>query len=182
MRIIIIGGTGMLEKASRDIAKEEHELILISRNPNKLARELDAKSLVLDWMRKSDVQACIGRLQSEPKAEILITWIHNIGLWCLPLFENLLIPGGRSLRIHGSAAGDPAEGIKTDPAPLRDDIVRQHVVLGWVQETDGRRWLTNDEISEGVFKAFKSSDSRAMIIGQIQDTRTNPNYPAVFKM
>lgn len=182
MRILIIGGTGMLAKASRDIAKEGHELILLSRNPDKLAKALQAKSVALDWTRKSEVLACLACLQNEPKVDVLMTWIHNNGLWCLPLFENLLIPGGRSIRIHGSAAGDPAEGIKTDPVTSRGDIIRQHVVLGWVQETEGRRWLSNDEISEGVFKAFKSTESRAMIIGQLHESSTSPSNPVVFKL
>ncbi|MBS0359511.1 MAG: hypothetical protein JSS53_09595 [Proteobacteria bacterium] len=171
-RVIIIGGTGMLSHASREISHVIDDLLLIARNPDTLAKDIGARSLRLDWKEKSAVNASICTLKNEPKADILISWLHEDGLWCLPLFEDLLIKDGRSIRIHGSAVGDPAEGIKTDPIP-RTDIFRQNVVLGWIDESNGQRWLTNHEISEGVLTAFKYPEKTSIIVGHIDSREAN---------
>ena len=171
--VIIIGGTGMLSRASREVTSQVDDVLLIARNPNKLAIEINARPLQLDWKVKSATEASIGILKSEPKADILISWIHDDGLWCLQQFEDLLVKGGRSIRVHGSAAGDPLEGVKIDPPPPRNDIQRQNIVLGWKEENSRRRWLTDNEISEGVLTAFKNPKLTSMIVGQIERISNN---------
>jgi hypothetical protein len=171
--VIIIGGTGMLSCASRKITSQVDDVLLIARNPGKLAIDINARPLQLDWKVKPTTEASIGLLKSEPKADILISWIHDDGLWCLQQFEDLLVKGGRSIRVHGSAAGDPSEGVKTDPPPIRNDIQRQNIVLGWKEENGRRRWLTDDEISEGVITAFKNPKLTSMIVGQIDRIESN---------
>ena len=121
----------------------------------------------MDWTRAESVSTVLAVLREQDAPNLMVSWIHGPGLWCLPEFEALLAPGARSIRVHGSAAGDPRNGVQTDPlAPAH--IVRQDVVLGWVNEPPGRRWLTNREISQGALDAFHDPAKRAWIVGELR--------------
>jgi hypothetical protein len=167
LNAVMIGGTGMLADAAREIAKRAERLTLISRSPDRLAREIGAEALPMDWTRAESVSTALAVLREQDAPNLMVSWIHDRGLWCLPDFEALLCPGARSIRVHGSAAGNPRNGIKTDPAKP-GDILRQDVVLGWVNEPNGRRWLTDREISQGVLEAFDDPAKRAWIVGELR--------------
>jgi hypothetical protein len=163
---LVIGGTGMLARAVRRVAGEAQEVTLIARAPERLAAETGARPLAMDWADRASVAAVLARLADRSAPDLMISWIHRNGLWCLTLFEALLAPGARSVRVHGSAAGDPAAGVRTDPAPPAG-VRRQDVVLGWVNEPAGRRWLTDEEICAGVLEALAHPERRAAIVGTL---------------
>lgn len=156
----------MLEEASRAIAQKSEKVTLIARSPEKLANDINARSISMDWNDAASVQKALQILREEDSIDCLVTWIHDKGLPCLPDFEKLLTDGARSIRVHGSAAGDPADGIKTDP-PAPAHISRQNVVLGWMNEHGTKRWLTNHEISGGVIYAFNHPEKPAFVVGQL---------------
>ena len=161
---VMIGGTGMLADAARVIARRSERLVLIARSPQSLAREIGAEALPMDWTDRESVGRTLAALRERDAGDLMVSWIHGAGLWCLPEFEALLAEGGRSIRVHGSAAGDPRNGIKTDPAPPAH-VLRQDVVLGWINERGGRRWLTDPEISQGVLVAVDDPARRASVVG-----------------
>jgi hypothetical protein len=163
---LVIGGTGMLAGAVREIAGRAEALTLIARAPERLAAETGAEPLAMDWADRVSVAAALAHLAGRPAPDLMISWIHRNGLWCLTEFEALLAPGARSIRVHGSATGDPAGGVSSDPAPPAG-VRRQDVVLGWVNEPGGRRWLTNAEICAGVLEALDRPERRAAIVGTL---------------
>lgn len=163
---LVIGGTGMLAGAVRDLAGRARAVTLIARAPDRLAAEIGAAPLAMDWTDRAGVARALAHLARRPAPDLMISWIHRNGLWCLTEFEALLAPGARSIRVHGSATGDPAGGVRTDPAPPAG-VRRQDVVLGWVDEPGGRRWLTDEEISAGVIEALERPERRAAVVGTI---------------
>ena len=165
-RALIIGGTGMLREASFAIRNHYDHMTVAARRPEELATALKAESLPIDWRNQPETELKLGKLVPS-SLDLLVSWLHDDGLWCITPLESLLRPGGRSIRVHSSAVGDPAHGVKTDPPP-RADIMRQDVVLGWIKEKNGRRWLTNSEISQGVINAFENPAQRSHIVGQVQ--------------
>lgn len=146
--VLIIGGTGMLAEATRWIARRARTTILIARTPGALAAEIGARPLPMDWTREESVRAALSAVAKESTPGLMVSWIHGAGLWCLPEFERLMAPGARSIRVHGSATGDPGGGVRTDPPPPQG-LARQDIVLGWVSEPAGRRWLTHHEDQPG---------------------------------
>lgn len=165
-RVLVIGGTGMLAGAVRHIARSAASLTLIARAPDRLAAEIGAHAVAMDWNDRASVAQALATVRGGGRAEVMISWIHSPGLWCLSAFEELLRAGARSIRVHGSAAGDPRRGIRTDPAPP-PHVVRQDVVLGWVNAAQGRRWLTDEEISRGVIEAYEDPGQTARIVGEL---------------
>ena len=74
-------------------------------------------------------------------------------------FAEAVAPGGRFVQVLGSAAGDPARADRLAAmakAARGLDCAYQAVVLGFVIEGGGSRWLTNAEISAGVISAVES--------------------------
>ena len=165
--IVIVGGTGMLAPATREIARYVQCLTLVARDPGSLADEIGARVLRMDWTKDEDVSKAISSLSSMPPVTLLISWVHERGMACLPRFESVLMEGGRSIRVHGSSVGDPSNGVQTDPSPP-SGVLRQDVVLGWIAKENGaRRWLTDDEISAGVLTAFHEPQTRSLVVGQV---------------
>jgi hypothetical protein len=166
-KAFIVGGTGMLAAASARFAGAYGDVFLAARDPAPLAEKTGAMALPFDWSDKKNATAVLKSLAEGPPFDLVVSWLHDDGLWCVPFLEALPKKNGRSIRVHGSAAGDPGKGLTTDPAP-RDGIVRQNVVLGWVSEGTGRRWLTHEEISRGVMKAFETPRELAFVVGTLR--------------
>ncbi len=141
----------MLANASKYGATIATTVTLAARNPKKLASEIGATPLMLDWNNHDQTLA---DLSSLPSFDLIISWLHNDGLWLVEHLENKLKPNGRSIRIHGSASLDPEVLASQDPPP-RQDIQRQVIVLGWAEGKSGKRWLTNEEISDTVIATIK---------------------------
>ena len=158
--VFFIGGTGMLADASRWIASRAATLTLAARNPARLADELKAKPVAIDWSNSTAARSALPVKQFD----IVIFWLHDKAIWLARPIENLLKSGGRSIRIHGSDSLDPAKRAQRDPNP-REDIKRQTVILGWVGAGMDKRWLTDAEISDGAVSAINSPEEGTIIVG-----------------
>jgi hypothetical protein len=163
--VLIVGGSGMLARASRYIAADSGKLTLGSRNPGALAGELGAVPLVLDWTDPAMARAA---LKTIAPVDLLVSWLHDGGIWLAELAEAKLKPQGRSIRIHGALSRKPAVKAARDPNP-RPDVQRQIVILGWVNEGETRRWLTNDEISDAVIEAVQHPARKDVVAGVLDD-------------
>ena len=76
----------------------------------------------------------------------------------------------------GSANGDPSHPDRLAEMAQTTEglpIAYQAVVLGFVVENGGSRWLTNDEISSGVFAAIQSG-APLSIIGTVKPWTARP--------
>ena len=153
----------MLAEASRHVSSISQSVTLAARNPEKLAREIQAKPLVMDWSRQDETLAALSDINT---VGLVLSWLHNDGLWLVEHLESKIIAGGRSILVHGSAARDPAILAKQAP-PLRPDIQRQDVILGWVNLPNGRRWLSNEEISNAVIEAVDMPAQKVFIAGTV---------------
>ncbi len=163
--VLILGGSGMLAKASRYIATDAGILTLGSRNPGALAAELGAVPLVMDWTDPAMTRAA---LKTIAPVDLLVSWLHDGGIWLAELAEAKVKPQGRSIRIHGASSRKPEVKAARDPNP-RSDVQRQTVILGWVNEGETRRWLTNDEISDAVIEAVQCPACKDVVAGVLDD-------------
>ncbi len=157
--VFFIGGTGMLADAARWIAPRATSLTLAARNPSPLAEEVRAKPHRLDWAKQAGAM-----LPPGGTFDIVISWLHDEAIWLARPAEDLLKPGGRSIRIHGANSLEPAKRRLRDPDP-RPDIARQTVILGWVESGAGKRWLTHSEISQGVISAIRQPNKELLVVG-----------------
>jgi len=162
---LVVGGTGMLDMATRYIARNSTETTIGSRNPDKLADTLNADALKLDWLAPHD--EIIAILSGLPNFDLLISWIHDEAIWIVEHLENKLNDEGRSIRIHGCASRDLQILKKRNPVYYRP-VYRQTVILGWVNGQHGQRWLSDEEISAAVIEAADQRDRCLITAGTIE--------------
>jgi NADPH:quinone reductase-like Zn-dependent oxidoreductase len=163
-RVLVVGGTGMLAGATRRLAAQASALTLVARNPGPLAADLGARSVALDWAAP-DAPSRVAAIWDG--FDLAVIWLHDDAAHLARPFEDLLRPGGRVIRVHGSRSVDPVVRAARDPDP-RPGLHRQVVILGWHPDplaAGGRRWLADDEICAGVLAALDHPALGALIVG-----------------
>ncbi|WP_323703654.1 hypothetical protein [Mammaliicoccus sp. Dog046] len=163
MTTIIIGGSGMLLEATKAISKEVNQAILCSRDERKyhdiLSNNSNARFLEFDFSKENDFKKLEDDInKNKIEVENIIIWIHSgYYKYFYSLLEN--IKTSKTLSIYlcqGSSAN-----------PLDEEIINKHnihlIKLGF--NTMENRWLTHEEISNGLIEAFRNKKS--MNIGHI---------------
>jgi len=171
---LVVGGSGMLAGCCRALLGISDKVSVMARDERRIrAISPAAHSVLCDYKDESAFAAALGMLDPP---DLVVAWIHGR----LPdtrrtLAEHLGV-GGRFLQVLGSAHGDPSHPERLlEMARLTEDlpITRQAVVLGFVVESSGSRWLTNDEISSGVFAAIQSA-APLSIVGTVEPWSARP--------
>jgi hypothetical protein len=163
-QVLVVGGTGMLAGATRGVAARAAGLTLVARNPGLLAGALSARAVAMDWAAPG-ARAAVAAIGGG--FHLAILWLHDEAVHLARPFEDLVVPGGRVIRVLGSRAVDPAVRAAREPDP-RPGVHRQAVILGWHPDPaapDGQRWLSDGEISAGVLAAVADPALEALIVG-----------------
>jgi hypothetical protein len=156
---LIIGGTGMLAEASAFLSERSVQSILIARHASSFAEKRTLKRTFPVDLDYRDTDVFINTLTAQPQwntVDVVLLWMHDNGKSSTERLLELL-QEKECLVIHvlGSGSGDPR---------LRPDILAKHrngsyryctVVLGAMEIPNGRRWLNDSEISNGVITALE---------------------------
>lgn len=154
----------MLARATRWIAARSDRVTLMARRPEALARDLGAEACSLDW---ADPGAASAMAQLPGDFDLAVIWLHDAAAHLARPAEDRLCPGGRVCRVHGARSADPKVRTAREPDP-RPGLDRQVVILGWHPDPvgeDGKRWLSDAEISGGVIAALRDPALEALTIG-----------------
>lgn len=179
---LIIGGTGMLSGASRWLADHSERLSVLSRRPDKFCGSLDMPpekilSLPSDYYRQADVDDAFQTLKDTGvPIDLVLAWIHSGAVDVLAKLAELFDPvGARVLQVHGSAYADPANTKPgEDGGRFGAKVKFRPIVLGFVVGDTRSRWLTHDEISDGVIAAIKHFDTEQYIVGTVRPWSARP--------
>lgn len=162
--VFVMGGTGMLAGATRWIAERADAVTLAARQPEALAEEIGATALTLDW-GDAGAGAVLG--QHAGRYDLAVIWLHDEATALARPAADTVRAGGRVIRLHGSLSADPATRAQRDPDP-REDVAQQVVILGYHPDPaaeEGKRWLSDAEISGGVIAAIRDPALEALTIG-----------------
>ncbi len=174
---LIVGGTGMLRAASIALASHSRRLTAVARTERSLkALNLEPSPggthhlLALDWCEPDGfLNAVRTHLARTDPPDLVVAWIHDDNL-AIRFAESLdeSAPGCRFFHVVGSAAADPARiaASLSERTGLLNIAYRQ-ILLGYVDDGEQKRWLTNGEISAGVLNAIKL-EQRKPIVGTVQ--------------
>lgn len=168
--LLCIGTTGMLAPCVRALIARENRVACIARTQaslDALAQSVspDRRALLsahpVDYRDVEGFERVLSSIDFTPDAAIC--WVHTPAQPVLDLVRGRY-PAIDLLRVVGSATRIPrvhAEGT--------DRIVR----LGFVIEGHRSRWLTDEEISDGVFRAFLSGE-RDSTVGTLEPWDARP--------
>ncbi|MDY0409555.1 short-chain dehydrogenase [Virgibacillus soli] len=177
---LVIGGTGMLQKTCLWLADNNYMVTVINRHKNHF-EQMVAKSkapahfhnLLVDYHDEEKLEKKLKQtfdLNGPP--QLVISWIHSSAPQALPLIIDTICRYTNKwqlIHIQGSSSFFVKEQIN-----IPKDCTYQQVYLGFVMDEKGSRWLTNDEISNGVLKAMKL-DHPKVVVGTLEPWHQRPS-------
>jgi hypothetical protein len=168
---LLVGTTGMLLTASQWVAERSQRCFVVSRHASDssaLTRLDSVRTLDLDWSRKDSFRTGLMEVNAVDRIDLAVLWVHQSGIEQLRwLIDRLSHSPCLVVRVLGSQASSEISAMHSqgEKHAVFGAARIINVVLGWKQEENGRRWLTWEEISDGVITAITEGESR--IIGQV---------------
>jgi len=181
---LVVGGTGMLRGVCLQLAREGWLVSVIARDRlrlRELAHEFVGRisPLPLDYTDSHMLGAVLSaRMASLGPISLIIAWIHDTVPDAARIIAERVSAVGSPVRffhVLGSSAVDPTclhpempEWAKSLPS------MRYHrIILGFVIEDCRSRWLTNEEICDGVLRAV-AAESSSSTIGVVTPWSSRP--------
>jgi NAD(P)-dependent dehydrogenase (short-subunit alcohol dehydrogenase family) len=154
---LVVGGSGMLAGLCRRLAGDGWQVTVVGRDQRKLGRatvgDPRLHPLSVDY---EDVAAFAAALDAAVAARrpirLAVCWVRSWAPQSLLVAAGAIAVGGRLFHIVSSRAGN-ASTAAVEVAAARAGLRYRQVQLGAVADGTERRWLTNDEISAGVYAA-----------------------------
>jgi molybdopterin-guanine dinucleotide biosynthesis protein A len=151
---LVVGGTGMLARATRGLVERGHMVTCIARRPADLGPGVVSEEA--DYRDTAALRAVLARATaSRGPLELAVCWVHTDAPDAPGIVASSLAPGARVVQVFGTQVRP-----LTNP-PLH--VAYRQVLLGSV----GGRWLTHEEISAGVLEAV-DADRPVWVVGERQ--------------
>ena len=175
---LVIGGTGMLARASIWLSENGYHVSVIGRNAEKMQILLDDNPtrmtpVLVDYTNRIELLNQLHRIQNEHgPIELVVAWIHSSGQHVIPcLTESFSHPQPWKL-FHVSGSNSNLQEIK-DKMVIPTQVSYHQIQLGFKTESGISRWLTHAEISNGVIQSILEEKSE-QIIGIIEPWENRP--------
>lgn len=161
---LVIGGSGMLAKATVELAKDYDVVGVVGRDIAKLDRLKDSSSrivpIAVDYSDTENFRSVLNSFVKEKGSpELVVSWVHD------HTPEATLIAAehctGDFYDITGQAGAQP-DHVSYEHETKLSQIRYHRVILAY----KGSRWLTNDEISSGALAAA-SQGLREYVVGEL---------------
>ncbi|MED1204684.1 short-chain dehydrogenase [Heyndrickxia acidicola] len=186
MHAMVIGGTGMLSEVCLNLLQAGYEVSVIGRSQERLqqlAQKADPSekktssrclSLIsVDYRNSTELQAMVRKsIKTHGPILLLVSWIHSTAPLALPIILQEAAHTKEEFRLfHILGSSTDLAEMKSKINPPAHCHYRQ-VKLGFILESHGSRWLTNQEIASGVWNAIREDTSS--IIGVVEPWEKHP--------
>jgi hypothetical protein len=169
---LVVGGTGMLSDATHFLCQRSKQMTLLARNAKAAAPALGVlpeDACPADWRDEAAFSSALRPRIAAVPPDLALLWVHESGrsslLW---LLQQLAMRAILVVHVLGNSSGDPRGGDEEINA-IVDKTGSIHyvtVVLGSkAVYNHRRRWLTNEEISDGAIEAIQTG--RDVVVGEI---------------
>ncbi|MFE1626055.1 short-chain dehydrogenase [Brevibacillus reuszeri] len=179
MRALVVGASGMLTEVARWLAEQSYQVIVVGRNRAKLERVRDGSRyphlftlFPLDYGQTNQLREAMEQLIAEQgHIELVVAWIHSTAPRAISTIQQVLSRPKKKWSLYhvcGSRAW-------IHP-PLVQEVAGcsyHRIILGFVCEEKGSRWLINEEIAQGVISAIQSKEPQT-IVGSVEPWEKRP--------
>ncbi|MBS9803842.1 short-chain dehydrogenase [Bacillus cereus] len=180
MHALVIGGTGMLKKVSIWLCEQGYHVSIIGRDEMKLenvkrasAAPENITSLSLDYHNDDDVKLAIkSTVEKNGPITLVVAWIHSSAKHALSIICKELALSSETYRLFHILGSKASRMTAQKIGGTRCSYYR--IILGFILEDTYGRWLTNEEIADGVIKGIESKRTE-WIVGQIEPWELRPN-------
>jgi len=164
INILCIGTTGMLLSLTQTLLKQGHRVHAIARTRQSLDRCAEGLSpeqadRLSPYQADYTDEPGFGQLLNSIPGplESVICWIHSSGPRALDQIRTQF-PEANVLRVCPHST----------PMAQAQATPHRCVILGSIRDSECSRWLTHDEISQGVLNAFESTN-QVSVVGSINE-------------
>lgn len=177
---LVFGGTGMLGKATGWIAEHSTKTMIYGRNIHRLKKfEKQFNNViprVLDYQDTNKLEQEI-RYAHKSNGPIMtvVAWIHGIAPQAIPTIKEQLgsLQNDRWILILVKGSSSNLSSIISSEKDLQSNCDVKEIQLGFKLAGSRSRWLTHEEISDGVIEGIKSGNKKT-IVGTLQPWDKRP--------
>lgn len=182
MSLLLIGTTGMLTSAARQLARAvTGDVIVLSRRASHFSFEdaaIDERTHAydIDWTDGPKFLSMLDEIAaSHGPFTASLVWMHGRDEPLRAHIAHHMAMDGTLVEVLGSAASRPSAlgEVRVRHMQGLPHIRYRQVLLGFVHEEGQSRWLTNEEICASAVKAFKSEETLT-IAGQVEPWNLRP--------
>ncbi|PLR95056.1 short-chain dehydrogenase [Bacillus sp. T33-2] len=177
---LVIGGTGMLTNVSLWLASKKYHISVVGRNPGKMdrmiSRAIDQSlitPLLVDYRDDNQLSEKLRfAIQNNGQPDLVVAWIHSNAEYALhTVIQAISNQNFKLIHVLGSSANLKEMKTKIN---IPDGCQYHQVQLGFNIEENGlSRWLTHEEIANGVIDSIKS-DKQLNIVGTVDPWKKRP--------
>lgn len=168
----------MLADVSIWLSENGYHVSVIGRNPKKMQRLLDQTPaqltpVLVDYTNTNELAKQLHYVQQQNgPIHLVVAWIHANGTRVIPCLTEFL-PRFQSWDLfHVNGSSSNLEDIKSKTA-VPPHVNYHQIQLGFKIEGGLSRWLTHEEISDGVIKVIQENKTKH-IIGTITPWEKRP--------
>lgn len=157
------------------LAEQGYAVSVIGRRPERLKAILmkagpkadSINPIVVDYRELEKLQRCVRESISEHgPIELAVFWIHSDGSDVSHVIASAISRCAKNpwrlFHVRGSGAH-----LYPESPPVPSNFLYRQVVLGFVVDADGSRWLSHDDISSGVVSAIEQ-DTERFVVGTLE--------------
>lgn len=165
----------MLSKTTRWLADHSYHVSVVARDSRKMERLINQSNqpsnitpLLVDYSNtlklKCSIDSTIGK---NGPIDLVIAWIHSYAEHALHTISQIVSKDSEQWKlVHILGSSSDLEVVK-NRVTIGENCSYHQVQLGFKIENSQSRWLTNDEIADGVIEMLKGEIPVAVVIGQM---------------
>ncbi|GIO31727.1 MULTISPECIES: short-chain dehydrogenase [Paenibacillus] len=166
---LVVGGSGMLAKASLWLADQGYIVSVIGRSSRKMNKLTEACSTIIPMLVDYNDEELLTReicssVAAHGAYNIVVAWIHRNDAKIIHAISNAIRSASDRewslYHVLGSRSNLDEIGEEIGGIP---NCEYHQVQLGFVIENEASRWLTNDEISNGVIHSIQNGAKRTVV-------------------
>lgn len=180
LAMLMVGATGMLAETALGLAEEGHLVHLVSRTRSRFdaLREREGKGAwrlsfhPADYTSRTAFKAALEEAWEDEPFETVVLWGSHPAAFATVTEVVTRLAGQNPWRlffIRGSQYRN------APPPAVPEGCAVRLVILGFVLDRDGCRWLTHHEIGSGVLEAIRADHPRS-VIGVVEPWERRPAY------
>lgn len=156
---LLVGATGMLCRAAREIAARAPRTAVLSRNASRRTCLEATLALDADWHDEDAFARALDAAAGLAPFSHALIWMHPRAEAARRRMAELMADGGVMIEVFGSRASRPGALADTrlNEMRARPAISYRQVRLGFVMEKTASRWLTPDEICDAAIHALNAA-------------------------
>lgn len=176
---LVVGGSGMLAKTSLWLADNSYKVSVIGRNSRKLSKLTDASKNIIpisvDYYNERLFSSAIhNSITTYGPYNLVDAWIHSNSRQIIDAISSEIrkITNKEWSLFHVLGSSSNLEDILREMDYIENCDYHQ-VQLGFIIENNKSRWLTHDEISNGVINCIRSN-SKKYVVGTLTPWSKRP--------